>query len=252
MSQRYQNQVAVVTGGSTGIGLAIAQALLNEGAKRVYLTGRSAAKLDHAVTQLGERAVAVPSDVASLSDLSRLADEISARGDRIDALFANAGIAEHNTLGATAEVDFDRQFDINVKGVFFTVQTLLPLVNDGGAVVLTASICATKGMEQLSVYSATKAAVRSFARTWAADLKSRAIRVNALSPGLTLTEIQQNGLKMDAAAITALKDFAAQAVPAGYMAEPAEIANAALFLASADASYVNGVDMVVDGGYSQI
>lgn len=252
MSSRFINQVAVVTGGSTGIGLSIAKALLAEGAKRVYVTGRTEQSLSEAVAALGDRAVAVVSDVAKLSDLHKLQSTIEQHGDRLDAVFANAGIAENNSFGETAEAEFYKTFDINVKGVFFTVQMLLPLLKDGGAVVLTASIVANKGMENLSLYSASKAAVRSFARSWANDLKGRKIRVNALSPGLTRTPIMENGLKWDAARIAELSAYAAQAVPAGYVAQPDDIATAALFLASDDARYVNGVELAVDGGLTQI
>lgn len=167
-------------------------------------------------------------------------------------MFANAGIAENNGFGETTEIDFSKTFDINVKGVFFTVQTLLPLLKDGASVVLTASIVANKGMENLSLYNASKAAVRSFARSWANDLKGRKIRVNAISPGLTRTAIQENGLKMDETQIAALNDYAKGAVPLGYIAQPDEIATAALFLASSDACYVNGIELTVDGGLSQI
>lgn len=252
MSSTFMNQVAVVTGGSTGIGLAIAKRLLANGARRVYITGRSAKTLDHALTALGPGAVAIASDVAQLSDLERLKSEIEKRGDRLDAVFANAGIAEFNQLGATTSADFDRTFDINVKGVFFTVQTLLPLLKDGGAIVLTASICANKGMENFSLYSASKAAVRNFARCWANDLKSRKIRVNSLNPGLTFTPILKNGLKLEQSQIDAYAAMTASLVPLGYVAQPDEIADAALFLASHEARYVNGVELTVDGGHTQI
>jgi NAD(P)-dependent dehydrogenase (short-subunit alcohol dehydrogenase family) len=252
MSNNFENQVAVVTGGSTGIGLAIAKAFLEQGARRVYVTGRSARNLDQAVTALGPGAVAVVSDVSSLDDLAKLKAEIEQRGDQLDAVFANAGIAEKNQFGVTTEAEHDRTFDINVKGVFFTVQTLLPLLKDGGSVVLTASIVANKGMENLSLYSASKAAVRSFARSWANDLKARKIRVNTLSPGLTRTPIMENGLKLSAEEIAGLADYAKQVIPLGYMAQPAEIASAALFLASPAAQYINGIELTVDGGMTQI
>ncbi len=244
--------MAVVTGGSTGIGFSIAQALVAQGAKRVYITGRTAKTLHEAAAQLGQAAVAVISDVSSLSDLAKLKAEIDKHGDRLDSVFANAGICEKNDFGNTGEAEFDKTFDINVKGVFFTVQTLLPLVKDGASVVLTASICANNGMEGLSLYNASKSAVRSFARTWANDLRDRKIRVNALSPGFTLTPLMENGLQMGKAEIEALKEFAAAQVPAGYLADPAEIASAALFLASEDAKFVNGIELTVDGGVSQI
>jgi NAD(P)-dependent dehydrogenase (short-subunit alcohol dehydrogenase family) len=247
MSNRFMNQVAVVTGGSTGIGLAIA-----EGAKRVYITGRTAKSLDAATRALGSGAIAVKSDVALPQDLQRLRAEIERRGDTVDALFANAGVAELNHFGQTTEEAFAKTFDINVKGVFFTVQTLLPLLKDAGAGGLTASIVANKGMEHFSLYSASKAAVRSFARTWANELKARKIRVNALSPGYTRTPIMENGLKMNAEQLAAFTAHAMQTVPLGYVAQPEDIAAAALFLASVDARYVNGVELTVDGGVSQI
>ena len=249
---RFTGCTGVVTGGSTGIGRAIAQALLADGARRVYITGRSAGNLEQAVALLGPGAVAVVSDVAEPADLQRLRSEIEQRGDRLDFVFANAGIAENNRFGDTGEAEFARIFDINVKGVFFSVQTLLPLLKDGAAVVLTASMVANKGYEQLSLYNASKAAVRSFARSWANDLKARRIRVNALSPGYTRTPIMENGLKWDEARIAAFEEQAKEAVPLGYVARPEDIASAALFLASADAGYVNGVELTVDGGLTQI
>lgn len=252
MSSKFLNHVSVVTGGSTGIGLAIAQGMLAEGARRVYVTGRSRQSLEEAVALLGEAAVAVVSDVSSLADLERLKAEIGQRGDRLDSIFANAGICEKHPFGSTTEADYDRSFDINVKGVFFTVQTLLPLLRDGGAVVLTSSICSGNGMAELSVYNASKAAVRSFARTWTNDLRERKIRVNALSPGFTRTPLMDNSLKLDEAQIDRLKEHVAQITPLGYMADPAEIASAGLFLASADARYITGIELTVDGGLSQI
>ncbi|MGM3388709.1 SDR family oxidoreductase [Stutzerimonas stutzeri] len=252
MSGRFFNQVAVITGGSTGIGFAIAQALLAEGAKRVYLTGRSAASLDSAVATLGERAVAVVSDVSRQADLDALKTRVEQGDGKLDMVFANAGICEKNPVGETSEASYYNLFDINVKGVFFTVQTLLPLLKDGAAIVLTASICSSNGMEGLSLYNASKAAVRSFARTWANELKDRKIRSNVLSPGFTRTPLMDNGLKMDETQIQALAEHVAAIVPLGYMASPDEIATSALFLASSEARYVNGVELMVDGGLSQI
>lgn len=252
MPGKFTDQVAVVTGASTGIGLAIAQGLITEGAKRVYITGRSPATLEAAVKALGDKAVAVVSDVANQADLDALKATVAARGDRIDAVFANAGICEKNPVGETTEAAYYAMFDINVKGVFFTVQTLLPLLKDGGAIVLTASICSSNGMEGLSLYNASKAAVRSFARTWANELKGRKIRANVLSPGFTRTPLMDNGLKMTERDIAALRQHVEQITPLGYMAQPEEIASCALFLASAEAQYVNGVELMVDGGLSQI
>lgn len=252
MPNRFIDQVAVVTGGSTGIGFAIAKALLAEGARRVYITGRTAKTLTEAAALLGDRAVAIVSDVANLSDLQELKNAIDKGADRLDIVFANAGIAENNSFGDTTENEFAKTFDINVRGIFFTVQYLLPLLKERSSVILTSSIVANKGMENLSLYNASKAAVRSFARSWANDLKSRKIRVNAISPGFTQTPIMQNGLKMNEEQIAALNNYAASAVPLGYMAQPEEIASAALFLASQDARYVNGIELIVDGGFSQI
>lgn len=251
-TQRYADQIAVVTGGSTGIGFAIAKQLIQEGAKRVYITGRSADNLSTAAHQLGTKAIPVVSDVAKLADLHTLQQAIEHQGDTLNAIFANAGIAEYNQLTTSTEAEFDRMFDINVKGVFFTVQTLLPLLKDGGSIVLTSSVVANKGMENLSFYSASKAAVRSFARSWANDLKGRKIRVNALSPGLTDTPIMVNGLKLNETQLSALNDFAMTAVPLGYIAQTDEIAHSALFLGSSEASYVNGIELTVDGGMTQI
>jgi NAD(P)-dependent dehydrogenase (short-subunit alcohol dehydrogenase family) len=251
MSTKFIGHVSVVTGASTGIGFTIAQSLIAEGAKRVYITGRSEKTLKEAAAELGEAAVPVVSDVSNLSDLETLKAEIDRHGDKLDSVFANAGICEKNEMGTTSEAEFDKSFDINVKGVFFTVQSLLPLVKDSAAIVLTASICANNGMAGLSLYNASKAAVRSFARTWANDFRDRKIRVNALSPGFTFTPLFEK-LGMNDAEIQAAKESTARSVPAGYMADPSEIATAALFLASQDAKYVNGIELTVDGGVSQI
>ncbi|MCS3470072.1 NAD(P)-dependent dehydrogenase (short-subunit alcohol dehydrogenase family) [Pseudomonas sp. JUb42] len=252
MSGKFSNQVAVVTGGSTGIGFSIAQALIAEGAQRVYITGRSAHTLEAAVARLGGKAVAVVSDVSRQTDLDALKATIEMRDDRLDAMFANAGICENNPVGETSEAAYYSMFDVNVKGVFFSVQTLLPLMKDASSIVLTASICSSNGMEGLSLYNASKAAVRSFARTWANELKGRKIRANVLSPGFTRTPLMDNGLKMSESDIAALRQYVEQVTPLGYMAQPEEIASAALFLASDDARYVNGVELMVDGGLSQI
>lgn len=252
MSQRFQGKTIVVTGGSTGIGLASAQAFLNEGAARVYITGRSETTLAEAAAKLGPNAAPVAGDVANLADLVKLKAEIEANGDQLDVIFANAGVAEYNTFGATSEAEFDKIFGINVRGLFFTAQTLLPLLRDNGAIVLTASIVAHKGTENLSLYNASKAAVRSFARTWANDLKGRGIRVNAVSPGVTETPIFRNGLKLTAEQQAGFVAYLKSSAPAGRAASPEEIAAAVLFLASSDASYVNGAELSVDGGLAQV
>jgi NAD(P)-dependent dehydrogenase (short-subunit alcohol dehydrogenase family) len=250
--QPFDDLTAVVTGGSSGIGLATAKALLAQGARRVYITGRDGDRLASAAHALGERAVAVQCEVAKVAELARLTAAVEANGERIDVLFANAGVAHNNTLGATTQADFDALFDTNVRGVFFTVQALLPLLVDGASVVLNASVAGLKGMPNLSVYSASKAAVRSFARTWASDLKPRGIRVNVISPGVTRTPILSGGLGMNEQAIAGTEAYLAAAAPSGRMADAGEIASAVLFLASPAASYVNGVELCVDGGLAQV
>jgi NAD(P)-dependent dehydrogenase (short-subunit alcohol dehydrogenase family) len=248
----FEKQTALVTGASSGIGLATARALLAQGARRVYITGRDAGKLHSAAASLGERATAIEADSADIASLARLHAAIAQRGDRLDILFANAGVAINNAFGDTSPAAYNALFDINVKGVFFTVQTLLPLLNDGAAVVLNASIAGNLGMPNLSLYNASKAAVRSFARSWASDLKPRRIRVNAISPGVTRTPILHTGLAMNEAQVDGLAHYLADAAPAGRMADPEEIAAAVLFLASGAASYVNGAELVADGGFSQV
>lgn len=252
MSGLFSGQVVVVTGGSTGIGFSVARLFLEGGASAVYVTGRNSANLDAAVAKLGEGAIGFVSDVAKLSDLEQLKARIEADGRKVDVLVANAGIAENNDLGATHEALYDRIFDINVKGVFYTVQTLLPVLKDGGSIVLTGSIVGNKGMEKLSAYNASKAAVRSFARSFANDLKAREIRVNTVSPGVTRTPIMENGLKMDDEKIAGFKAYLKDPAPIGRMADPDEIAEAVLFLASSKASYITGVELSVDGGLAQI
>lgn len=251
-SAQFDNKTALVTGASSGIGLATARALLAQGARRVYITGRDSAKLQAAAAALGERAVAVVADSADIASLAALHAAIAGRGDRLDVLFANAGVAVNNVFGDTSPAAYAALFDINVKGVFFTVQTLLPLLNDGASVVLNASIAGNLGMPNLSLYNASKAAVRSFARSWASDLKARRIRVNAVSPGVTRTPILQTGLAMDDAQVAGLAHYLAEASPAGRMAEADEIAAAVVFLASPAASYINGAELVADGGFSQV
>jgi NAD(P)-dependent dehydrogenase (short-subunit alcohol dehydrogenase family) len=252
MSGIFSGQVVVVTGGSTGIGFSVAKLFLEGGASAVYVTGRNSANLDAAVAKLGKGAIGFASDVAKLSDLEQLKSRLEADGRKVDVLVANAGIAENNDLGETHEALYDRIFDINVKGVFYTVQTLLPVLRDGGSIVLTGSIVGNKGMERLSAYNASKAAVRSFARSFANDLKGRGIRVNTVSPGVTRTPIMENGLKMDDEKIAGFKAYLKDAAPIGRMADPDEIAEAVLFLASSKASYITGVELSVDGGLAQI
>jgi len=243
---KLSGKIAIVTGGNSGIGLATAKLFAAEGA-RVVITGRRKPELEAAVEEIGHGAVGIQGDVSKLADLDNFYVEVKRKFGRIDVLFANAGIAEVAPLDAVTEAHFDKHFDINVKGLLFTVQKALPLIVDGGAIILNSSIANTKGMAAFGVYSATKAAVRSFARTWTTELKDRKIRVNAISPGPIETPIfGKMGLPNQQ-----IEEFGANVsaqVPLGRFGKAEEIAKAALFLASDDASYVAGVDLYVDGG----
>jgi NAD(P)-dependent dehydrogenase (short-subunit alcohol dehydrogenase family) len=250
MSKKLEGKVAVVTGGNSGIGLATAQRFADEGA-HVFITGRRQGELDAAVKQIGANATAVQGDVSKLADLDRLYATVKQKQGRVDVLFANAGGGQIAPLGAITEAHFDQAFDTNVKGLLFTVQKALPLFQDGGSIILNASIVASKGMEAFSVYSATKAAVRSFARCWTVDLKSRKIRVNVVSPGPIDTP-GYNNLGLTAVQLEQFKTNVVGAVPMGRMGSPDEIAKAVLFLASDDSSYVTGIELFVDGGMAQI
>ncbi len=250
MSGKLEGRVAVITGGNSGIGLATAKRFVAEGAY-VFITGRRQAELDSAVKQIGENVTAVQGDVAKLADLDRLYATVKAKKGRIDILFANAGVAEYAPLGEITEEHFDGIFGANVKGLLFTVQKALPLMPDGASVILNASIVASKGLPAGSVYSATKAAVRSFARTWTADLKDRRIRVNAVSPGFIDTP-GLNHLLASAETGEQGKKMIANSVPFGRFGTPDEIAKAVVFLASDDSSYVTGAELFVDGGFAQI
>jgi NAD(P)-dependent dehydrogenase (short-subunit alcohol dehydrogenase family) len=245
MTRKLEGKVAVVTGGSAGIGLATAQRFVEEGAY-VFITGRRQAELDAAVKLLGPKAVGVKADAADIADLAHLFDTVKAAKGRIDVLFANAGIYEFSPFGAITEDGYDKIFDINVKGVLFTVQQALPLISDGGSIILTGSVSGSKGMESFSVYNATKAAIRSFARSWTSDLKARQIRVNVISPG----PIQTPGL--DVFANDDVKGYLKTIVPLGRLGTADEVAKAVLFLASDDSSFVAGAELFVDGGLAQI
>lgn len=247
---KLEGKVAVITGGSSGIGLATAQRFAAEGAQ-VFITGRRQNELDDAVKQIGKNAVGVQGDVSKLEDLDRLYAQVEKQGARIDVLFANAGIGEFAALGAITEAHFDKVFSVNVKGLLFTVQKALPLFQNGGSIILNASVVASKGFENFSAYSATKAAVRSFARSWTVDLKARRIRVNAISPGPIDTPILGN-LATNEEELGQLKTNLASGVPMGRMGQPDDIAKAALFLASDDSSFVTGIELFVDGGLAQI
>ncbi len=248
MSGKLEGKVAVVTGGNSGIGLATAKRFVAEGAY-VFITGRRQEQLDAAVKEIGDNVFGVQGDVAKIADLDRLYAAVKAKKGRIDILFANAGIAEIAPLGQITEEHFDKTFDTNVKGLLFTVQKALPLITDGASIILNASIVASTGNPALSVYSATKAAVRSFARTWILDLKEQKVRVNAISPGPIATP-GLDGLAQGAG--EELKESLVASVPLGRLGTPDEIARAAVFLASDDSSFVTGTELFVDGGSAQI
>jgi NAD(P)-dependent dehydrogenase (short-subunit alcohol dehydrogenase family) len=250
MSNTFAKKVAVVTGGNSGIGLATAHRFAEEGA-HVFITGRRQGELDIAAKQIGANVTAVQGDVSNLADLDRLYATVKREKGRIDILFANAGGGDLVPLGAITEEQFDKTFSTNVKGLLFTVQKALPLFQDGGSIILNASIAASKGLEAMSVYSATKAAIRSFARSWTVDLKHRKIRVNAISPGPIDTP-GLNNLGLTGAQVEEFKTSMVGAVPLGRMGSPDEVAKAALFLASDASSYVTGIELFVDGGMAQI
>jgi NAD(P)-dependent dehydrogenase (short-subunit alcohol dehydrogenase family) len=247
---KLDGKIALVTGGNSGIGLATAKRLVAEGAY-VFITGRREAELSAAVKEIGRNVTGVQGDVSNLADLDRLFARIKQEKGRLDVVFANAGIAKYGALGKITEELYDSIFDINVKGVLFTVQKALPLLPDGASIILNASIVGSKGFASNSVYSATKAAVRSFARTWTTDLKDRRIRVNVVSPGFTDTPGLGELLASSDTGQQRLKMVSA-VVPAGRMGTPDEIAKAVVFLASDDSSYITGTELFVDGGVAQI
>jgi len=247
---KLEGKIALVTGGSSGIGLATAKQFVNEGAY-VFITGRHQPELDAAVKDIGKNITAVSSDVSNLGDLDHLFAQIKSTKGRLDVLFANAGIAKYAKLGEITEELFDSIFDINVKGVLFTVQKALPLMPEGSSIVLNASVVGSKGLSSNSVYSATKAAIRSFARTWTTDLKDRRIRVNAISPGTIDTPGLHDLLASGTAGQERVK-MISSAIPLGRFGLPDEIAKAVAFLASDDASYITGAELFVDGGFAQV
>src|ERR1700684_3157771 len=247
---KLERKIALVTGGNGGSGLATAKQLVNEGAY-VFVTGRREPELAAAVKEIGRNATGVQGDASNLGDLDRLFSQVKKEKGKLDIVFANAGIAKYAALGSIDEELFDSTFDTNVKGMLFTVQKALPLLADGSSILLNASIVGSKGLASNSVYSATKAAVRSFARTWTMDLKDRHIRVNAVSPGsidtpglndlLASSETGQQRLKM-----------ISNSVPLGRLGTPDEIAKAVVFLASDDSSFITGTELFVDGGFAQV
>jgi len=247
---KLDGKVALVTGGGSGIGFATAKRFVQEGAY-VFITGRTQSKLDEAERLVGSDVAGVQADVANLSDLDRLFERIKNKKRNLDIVFANAGIARYAPLGSIDEEHFDSIFDANVKGLLFTVQKALPLLLDGASIILTSSVVGSKGLEANSVYAATKAAIRSFARTWTTDLKPRKIRVNAISPGVIDTE----GLRDLAGSVPAGQEWLkniGSSIPLGRLGLPDEIAKVAVFLASDDSSYVTGAELFVDGGFAQV
>jgi NAD(P)-dependent dehydrogenase (short-subunit alcohol dehydrogenase family) len=247
---KLEGKIALITGGNSGIGLATAKRFVNEGAY-VFMTSRRERELAAAVKEIGSNVTGVQGDVSNLADLDRLFAQIKREKGRLDIVFANAGVAKYAPLGKITEELYDSIFSINVKGLLFTVQKALPLLPDGASIVLNASIVASKGLASNSVYSATKAAVRSFARTWTTDLKDRRIRVNAVSPGSTDTPGLSELLASSETGQQRLK-MISNSVPLGRLGTPDEIAKAVVFLASDDSSYITGTELFVDGGFAQV
>lgn len=251
MSQKLAGKIAVITGGSSGIGLATAKRFVDEGAY-VFITGRRKSELDEAVNQIGREVTGIQSDVSKPADVDKLYAAVKEQKGKLDIVFANAGIGEFAPLGQITEDHFDKQFNVNVKGLLFTVQKALPLMNSGGSIVLNASIVSITGSPALSVYSATKAAVRSFARTWCVDLKERKIRVNAISPGIVPTPGYNTSLGMTQEQVDQYVQNSIGNIPLGRPGTADEIAKGVSFLASDDSSYVNGIELFIDGGLAQI
>ena len=247
---KLEGRIALVTGGNSGIGLATAKRFVSEGAY-VFITGRREHELAAAVKEIGRDVIGVQGDVANFADLDRLFAQIKREKGKLDVLFANAGVARYAALGGITEEFFDSIFDTNVKGLVFTVQKALPLLSDGASIILNASMVGSKGLPTYSVYSATKAAVRSFARTWTTDLKERRIRVNAVSPG-TIDTPAARGLLASSDVGEKRKKMIAESVPLGRFGTPDEAAKAVVFLASDDSSYVTGAELFVDGGFAQV
>jgi NAD(P)-dependent dehydrogenase (short-subunit alcohol dehydrogenase family) len=244
MTKRLEGKTAVITGGTEGIGFATAKLFVKEGAY-VFITGRRPKELDEAVKAIGTNVSGVQGDVAKLPDLDRLYEVVSKIKGRLDIVFANAGVGEFVPFGAVTEEHFDKLFNVHVRGTLFTVQKALPLMKDGGSIILNGSVAGVKGTAAFGVYAATKAAIRSFVRTWTTDLKDRRIRSNVVSPGPIGTPLA-NRLPADAVARIA------SSIPMGRMGKPDEVAKAALFLASDDSSFVTGIELFVDGGRAQI
>lgn len=247
---RLAGKTALITGGSTGIGLASAIRFAAEGA-RVYIAGRRQAEIDKAIATIGHGATGIRCDVSSLADLDHLYAQIKSEAGQLDILFANAGLGTFAPLGEISEADFDHMFGVNVKGTLFTVQKALPLMRSGGSIILTGSTTGTKGTPAFSVYSATKAAIRNFARSWALDMKGTGIRINVLSPGGTETPGLHDLFGTSGQAEEMLAGLAAQ-TPLGRIGRPEETAAVALFLASDESSFMTGSEVFVDGGMAQV
>jgi NAD(P)-dependent dehydrogenase (short-subunit alcohol dehydrogenase family) len=247
---KLEGKIALVTGGNSGIGLATAKQFVNEGAY-VFITSRRERELAAAVKEIGRNVTGVQGDVSNLGDLDRLFAQIKREKGRLDIVFANAGVAKYGLLGTITEELYDSIFDINVKGLVFTVQKALPLIPEGGSIILNASVVGSKGLPANSIYSATKAAARSFARTWTTDLKARRIRVNAVSPG-SIDTPGLNGLLASSENGEQRRKMISSVVPLGRFGTPYEIARAVVFLASDDSSYVTGAELFVDGGFAQV
>lgn len=247
---KLDGKIALITGGSSGIGLATAKQFVREGAY-VFMSARRETELAAAVNEIGRNVTAVRADASKLDDLDRLFTQIKRDKGRLDIVFANAGIARYAPLGSISEELYDSIFDINVKGVLFTVQKALSLLPDGASIILNSSIVGSKGLPSNSVYSASKAAIRSFARTWTTDLKDRHIRVNAISPG-SIDTPGLNDLLASSGVGEQRKKMIQAVTPLGRLGTPDEIAKAVVFLASGDSSYVTGIDLFVDGGFAQI
>jgi len=243
---RLNGKIAVITGGNGGIGLETAKRFVEEGAF-VYITGRRQSELDKAVALIGHDVKAIRADVSNENELDRLYDQVKTEKGRVDVLVANAGFLEQSKLGEVTRDHFDKIFDINARGTFFTVQKALPLIGNGGSIILIGSIAGFKGLAAHGVYSATKAAIRSYARTWTAELRDRRIRVNTLTPGPVETPMIESYEGADK-----MREYFSQVIPLGRMGRPVEIANAALFLASDESSFVAGAELVVDGGMTAI
>ena len=247
---KLEGKVALITGGNSGIGLATAKRFVQEGA-HVFITGRREPELAAAVKEIGRNVTGVRGDVSNFADLDRLFGQIQREEGKLDIIFANAGVAKYAPLGTMTEEFYESIFDINVKGLLFTVQKGLPLLQDGASIILNASVVASKGLGANSVYSASKAAVRSFARTWTTDLKARRIRVNAVSPGATDTP-GLNELWAKTETGRQRLQTISTSVPLGRLGTPDEVARAVVFLASDDSSYITGTELFVDGGFAQV